>query len=74
MIKKPFKDIELSMLGLGNMRFHTSDPKGEKIKDDEAFAVIDYAHEHGINYFDTAHVYNNGDSERCVGDCLEKIL
>ncbi len=72
MIKKPFKDIELSMLGLGNMRFHTSDPKGEKIKDDEAFAVIDYAHEHGINYFDTAHVYNNGDSERCVGDCLEK--
>ncbi len=41
MIKKPFKDIELSMLGLGNMRCHTSDPKGERIKDDEAFSFSD---------------------------------
>ena len=72
MIKKPFKDIELSMLGLGNMRFHTSDKKGESIIDKDAFEVIDYAYNNGINYFDTAHVYNNGDSERCVGDCMSK--
>ena len=72
MIKKPFKDIELSRLGLGNMRFHTSDPAGLKIKYEEAHEVIDYAYNHGINYFDTAHVYNKGDSERCLGECISK--
>ena len=70
MIKKPFKDIELSMLGLGNMRFHTSDPKGESIIDKDAFEVIDYAYKNGINYFDTAYVYSG--SEAALGEILKR--
>lgn len=72
MVKRDYKDIKLSYLGLGNMRFHTTDSSGAHIQYDKAFEVIDKAYESGINYFDTAHVYNNGDSERCVGEALKK--
>jgi aryl-alcohol dehydrogenase-like predicted oxidoreductase len=34
---------------------------------DKSLAVLDSALEHGINTFDTAHVYGSGDNERTVG-------
>jgi aryl-alcohol dehydrogenase-like predicted oxidoreductase len=34
---------------------------------DKSFALLDSAIEHGINTFDTAHVYGSGDNERTVG-------
>ncbi|MCQ2520427.1 MAG: aldo/keto reductase [Lachnospiraceae bacterium] len=72
MIKKTYKDVQLSTLGLGNMRFHTTDSTGAHIQYDKAHEVIDLAYESGINYFDTAHVYNSGDSERCLGEAMKK--
>ena len=74
MIKKPFRDIELSRLGLGNMRFILSDPDNgnSPIDRPKAHAVIDSAYANGINYFDTAYVYNGGDSERCLGEAMRK--
>ena len=74
MIKKPFKDIELSRLGLGNMRYILTDPENgnSPIDRPKAHAVIDSAYENGINYFDTAYVYNSGDSERCLGEAMQK--
>ncbi len=72
MVKKQFKDIQISGLGLGNMRFHTTDSSGKQIQYDKAHAVIDLAYESGINYYDTAHVYNSGDSERCLGEAISK--
>lgn len=33
----------------------------------ESFALLDAVFEQGINTFDTAHVYGNGDNERTVG-------
>jgi aryl-alcohol dehydrogenase-like predicted oxidoreductase len=38
--------------------------------DDEASATIDRALDLGINHFDTAAVYQDGNSERFVGDCI----
>lgn len=34
---------------------------------DKTFALLDSALEHGINTFDTAHVYGSGENERAVG-------
>lgn len=35
--------------------------------------VVRYAYDHGINYFDTAEVYGNGDSETKIGKALEHM-
>jgi len=74
MIYRKFKDIELSTLGMGNMRLPHKPVKDEKGELDweESSKIIDYAIENGVNYFDTAHVYNNTESEACLGYCLKK--
>ncbi|MBO4368215.1 MAG: aldo/keto reductase [Clostridia bacterium] len=71
---KAFKDISLSRLGLGNMRLPSLEPgkPGSPIDYAAAHAIMDRAYQAGINYFDTAYVYNNGDSERCVGEGMKK--
>lgn len=33
--------------------------------------VVRYAYDHGVNYFDTAEGYGNGDSERKIGDAMQ---
>lgn len=74
MIYKQFKDIKLSRLGMGNMRLPSVQPgvPGSPIDHQEAYKVIDLAMASGINYYDTAYVYNQGDSEKCVGEALSK--
>lgn len=65
---KQFEDIELSRLGMGNMRLPGASWSGGKIKYDEAKQIIDYAMAHGINYYDTAWVYCG--SEEFLGRAL----
>lgn len=73
MICKPFKDLSLSSLGLGNMRLPTCPQKeGNPIDREAAGKILDYAMEHGVNYYDTAYVYNNGDSEKFLGETITK--
>lgn len=52
-----------SLLGLGCMRFPQ---KGGKIDLAEAEKLVDACVAGGINYFDTAYVYGDGDSENAV--------
>ncbi len=71
MIYKAYKDKQISRLGMGCMRY----PMKEGTKDidwEESQRIIDDAIAGGINYFDTAYVYNAGESERCTGACLKK--
>ena len=44
----------------------------ERIDRKKGFALIDAALERGINYFDTAHAYLKGDSERIFGEALTR--
>lgn len=71
MIYKKFKDIELSTLGMGNMRLPTVNdvPHGE-IDYVQAQKIIDYAMSHGINYYDTAYTYPG--SEKFLGEAMKK--
>ena len=73
MIYKPFQDLNLSHLGLGNMRLPTVG--GERrgpIDEEKARAIIEYGYEHGVNYFDTAYRYHGGESEVFVGKVLSQ--
>ena len=62
--------IAPSMLGFGGMRFPTT-PEG-KIDYEAAEPLLDRAYEQGVNYFDTAYPYHNGESEVFFGSVLKK--
>ena len=51
------KDIETSLIGFGVMRVKTVNGV---IDEQKGFELIDYAYNHGINYFDTAMPYTGG--------------
>ncbi|MBQ0071951.1 MAG: aldo/keto reductase [Spirochaetales bacterium] len=68
---KAFQDIQLSRLGMGNMRLPLQED-GKTIDRVKTQEILDYAMANGINYYDTAYVYNAGDSERAVGECMKK--
>ena len=71
MIYKKFQDLELSALGMGAMRL----PVGKSYEDiDEAETekMVAYAMEHGVNYYDTAWGYHDGQSEIVMGRILGK--
>ena len=72
MFRKKYNDITISALGMGCLRFPTVPGQPNHIDRTEAQKVIDAAIESGINYFDTAYTYQNGDSERFVGEALSK--
>lgn len=73
MIYKHFNGIEISALGMGNMRLPVqNDMPGAPIDRKRAQAMIDFAMKSGINYFDTAFVYHNGESEKFLGEAMKK--
>ena len=65
---------KVSLLGYGCMRFTMKkDENGKDIVDQENVNnLVDYALAHGVNYFDTAPVYLQGQSEKAVGIALKR--
>ena len=66
-MKKSFlgnSNLEISEIGLGCMSLPT-DSK-------EAGVIVDEAIDQGINYFDTADLYNKGRNEEVVGEALKR--
>ena len=55
---------DISLLGFGMMRL----PNNQE----EVNRLVDYAVEHGVNYFDTAPVYMGGQSEVLTGNALAR--
>ena len=58
--------VKVSPLCLGAMNFGGPTPEQESIK------IINRALDGGINFIDTANVYNEGESERVVGKALKE--
>lgn len=54
-------------LGFGIMRLPLTDGK---VDDKDFSKMVDVFLENGFNYFDTAHVYQGGESERALQRCL----
>ena len=60
--------MRLPVEGGGTLRDHPDSPIDQEMVNQE----IDYALEHGVNYFDTAPVYCKGMSERATGIALAR--
>lgn len=58
-------DLFVSEIGLGCMSLGTDQKKAQ--------AVIDAALEEGVNYFDTADLYDFGENEQIVGQALKNV-
>jgi aryl-alcohol dehydrogenase-like predicted oxidoreductase len=58
-------DLYVSEIALGCMSLGTDETKAE--------AIIEAALEEGINYFDTADLYDFGENEKIVGQALKKV-
>jgi Predicted oxidoreductases (related to aryl-alcohol dehydrogenases) len=58
-------NIKISELSLGTMMF------GGQTNEKDSLAIMDYAYDNGMNFWDTANVYNQGESERVVGKALK---
>lgn len=72
MVYKKFKDLQLSALGMGAMRLPVLDGDGSKVDEAEVAKMVDYAMEQGVNYYDTAWGYHEGNSEAAMGKALGK--
>jgi predicted aldo/keto reductase-like oxidoreductase len=70
MIYREFREKKLSGLGLGMMRLPVVEGDDASIDMARTAEIIDYAYQNGINYFDTAWGYHNGNSELAAGQCL----
>ncbi|MFV0365467.1 MAG: aldo/keto reductase [Mangrovibacterium sp.] len=66
---------QVSLLGYGCMRWPLRKKaygSGEEVDQEAVNQLVDYAMEHGVNYFDTAPVYVRGWSEEATGKALAR--
>ena len=70
MIYRDFQGEKLSALGFGTMRLPVLDDDYARVDEKRAAEMFDYAIQKGVNYFDTAWGYHEGESENVVGRLL----
>ncbi|AEF85152.1 oxidoreductase, aldo/keto reductase family [Treponema primitia ZAS-2] len=66
--------FKVSLFGMGCMRLPRIVLPGTteaQVDKEKAIEMIQYAADHGVNYFDTAFGYHNGTSESVLGEALE---
>ena len=68
----PFTKDKVSLLGYGMMRLPGKADNPDEYDQEMINRQVDYAIEHGVNYFDTSPVYCQGKSERCTGIALSR--
>ena len=68
----PNNQDKVSLLGYGMMRLPSKTENKDDYDQDMINKQVDYAIEHGVNYFDTSPVYCQGKSETCTGIALKK--
>lgn len=74
----PTTGDKVSLLGFGMMRLPSKSGRSAREGEDEEIdqeavnRLVDYALEHGVNYFDTSPAYCKGFSERATGIALKR--
>ncbi len=63
---------KISLLGFGSMRLPLNSETVTDIDRKTALKMVDEAYRNGVNYFDTAYPYHEGESERFVGEALQR--
>ena len=60
--------LKVSQLSLGSWVTF-----GSQVNLDNAVELMSYAYDNGVNFFDNAEVYGNGQSEKIMGDALKQL-
>ncbi len=63
----PKNGDRLSALGFGAMRLPKAEGERKKFDEEKSVALLRKAYENGVNYYDTAYIYSDGESERVLG-------
>ena len=71
MIFRNFQGLKLSALGFGAMRLPTVNGNDADIDEKAAAELVEYAMKNGVNYYDTAWGYHDGNSELVMGKILK---
>lgn len=64
-------DMRVSAIGMGTMRYNDDDVMAGRLE--KCSEVVLYAHEKGINFFDSAPFYCNDKSEEITGLALSQL-
>lgn len=72
MVYRDFQGVQLSALGMGAMRLPVVNGNDAEIDSVATEVMVAYAMEQGVNYYDTAWGYHNGNSELVMGKALAK--
>lgn len=70
MIYKDFQDLKLSALGMGCMRLPVVNGQVAQVDQTSVEEMVALAMDQGVNYYDTAWGYHNGNSELAIGKAL----
>ena len=70
--QNPITKDKVSLLGYGMMRLPSKTENKDDYDQEMINRQVDYAIEHGVNYFDTSPVYCQGKSEACTGIALSR--
>lgn len=70
MVYKEFQGLKLSALGMGAMRLPVINGDDGNVDEAAVEKMVEYAMANGINYYDTAWGYHNGESELVMGRVL----
>jgi hypothetical protein len=70
--RENLKGEKVSLLGYGMMRLPSKSDNPDEYDQEMINKQVDYAMEHGLNYFDTSPAYCRGLSERCTGIALHR--
>jgi aryl-alcohol dehydrogenase-like predicted oxidoreductase len=65
--------LRVSSIAAGCMSF--GDPRGRypwAVPEEDALPILDHCYRSGINFFDTANAYSNGQSEEILGKAIKK--
>ncbi len=65
--------LRISSLGLGTMTFGSSFYNIGVIGQEQANAMVAYAVQAGVNFFDTADLYSHGESEQILGRAIRQL-
>ncbi len=68
-----YRNLGRSGLKVSALSFGAWVTFGEQVRDDTALALMQAARDTGVNFFDNAEIYANGEAERMMGRVLKKL-
>jgi len=68
-VRRKFDNTDMPLIALGCMRLPMN---GKEVDMAELDRMVEYAMQHGANYFDTAYMYVDSKSENAIGEILKK--